>query len=132
MSKTWGGRVCCKTPSNECGWPQTATASPRCSTPASMSPCASNSSPSCTSCKKNRCTASWSVKSKSNIVLSLREKTWHLIQKSSNPHLYMWQFLIGINDNLKIIKPCIANNLDLINSFVNFKYPWFIFTREDV
>ncbi len=41
--------VCCRTERRECGWPHTATAMARCSTPFWMSPVASSSSPSCTS-----------------------------------------------------------------------------------
>ncbi len=44
-----GGMVCCRTERSECGWPHTATAIARCSTPFWMSPVASSSSPSCTS-----------------------------------------------------------------------------------
>lgn len=57
---TCGCSVCCKTCNSSLGCPQTATAFPRWSTPFSRSPAARSSSPNCTSCRKNLCTASWS------------------------------------------------------------------------
>lgn len=62
-SNTCSGSVRCSTLSSSVGWPHTTTAFARCSTPFSISPCSKYDSPICTSCRKNRCTACWSLKS---------------------------------------------------------------------
>lgn len=61
--KTGGGNVCWSTWSSCWGWPHTAIALVKWSTPFSNSPCDSSSSPSWISSKKNFWTASASFKS---------------------------------------------------------------------
>ncbi|CAH1721714.1 unnamed protein product [Aphis gossypii] len=63
ISNTGSGSVRCRTLSSSVGWPHTTTALAKCSTPRTASPCSKYDSPICTSCKKNRWTACWSVKS---------------------------------------------------------------------
>lgn len=79
--KTWGCRVCCSTCSSSLGCPHTATAFPKWSTPLSRSPAARSSSPSCTSCRKNLWTASWSFISGKFVVVLLPEAACFLARR---------------------------------------------------